>query len=464
MLADSEWGRFNWIYEPIWGQRAQGERENSMVDTTRYEILDVDHGEGGFGKVQKRRDKALDRLVAIKSLKLLDDPEARERFIHEAKTLARMSHPNIPAIYDVDFLPHEMRIVFEYIDGQPLRQYITEKRVPTVESVRRWFIQIASALGHAHRLGILHRDIKPDNIIISSDEVTATVVDFGIALKVDDAKRLTPDGCVIGTPGYMSPEQAEGLALDERSDLYSLGITLYEVLAAHLPHAGQYQDLSDANEAIPPTIDDLIKKCLIQDRAQRIATTDLFIDELRASIRTDIPLSHLLTDARLHEILGALALLSSEDFHAKSRGQRLLIINRLKDLVRTDRLETRTATAALIAHLLRLGVLELEDDYRPIVEFAFSWGFDKIITVKWTGNQDIRTMLIDVSKTTNGQSHSVIAKAFLSHVKTRTLADLDGWYHHDLRKIVVGLLANPNCGESADDLAMFYDKLNQETH
>ncbi len=122
------------------------------------------------------------------------------------------------------------------------------------------------------------------------------------------------------------------------------------------------------------------------------------------------------------------------------------------------------ATAALITHLLRLGVLESEQDYRPIVEFAYKWGFDKAMSERWTGNPEIRSMLIDVSKTTNGLSHAVIARAFLSHVKDRALPSLEGWYHHDLRKIVVGLLANPNCSENADELAIFYDKLNQETH
>jgi serine/threonine-protein kinase len=140
--------------------------------------------------VSKRRDKALERLVAVKQLKFVANADARERFKREAKALARMSHPNVPAIYDVQFDADKMYILFEFVDGQALRELIKAEATPPLEKVRRWFTQVAAALDHAHLKGIVHRDVKPENIIISSDHDSATLVDFGIALTADDLMAL----------------------------------------------------------------------------------------------------------------------------------------------------------------------------------------------------------------------------------------------------------------------------------
>jgi serine/threonine-protein kinase len=300
--------------------------EHTMRIDERYELIDAAHGAGGFGKISKRRDLELDRLVAVKQLRLLSDSTAPERFERKARALARMSHPNVPAIYDVQLDGGQMYILFEFIDGEQLRSLISNTSPPPLERVRQWFAGVASALDHAHAKGLIHRDVKPENLIISKDMETATLVDFGIALSADDVRSLTKQGYVIGTPAYMSPEQAADEELDGRSDVYSLGITLYETLSGHLPHAGGYQPLSDANEAIPPAIDELIKECLAQDRNARIGSAQDFIKRLRSAFRTDVPLSTLLTDARLHEIAGALRQLSAEDFAAKPRGQKLLLL------------------------------------------------------------------------------------------------------------------------------------------
>ena len=433
-----------------------------METTDRYILVDDAHGEGAFGKIQKFQDVQLERAVAIKGLKLLDDPAAKERFIREAKTLAKMSHPNVPAIYDVKFFESRMQILFEFVEGQNLRKTITDKTIPTIEQVRRWFVQIASALDHAHAIGIIHRDVKPENIIISSDQMTAVLVDFGIALTEDDVQQLTSEGYVIGTPAYMSPEQVEGKDLDGRTDLYSLGLTLYETLSGHLPSPGDYRELSEGNEAIPPAVDELIRKCIHHDRDRRLADVKEFITDLSETTRTDVPLSSLLTDARLHEIQAALNQLSAEDFHAKPRGQRLLILTRLKGLLKTDKSELQLATAQLIGLLVKLAVFESETDYNGVVEAAFIWGFDRAYGENWQGDQETRNTLIFAAKQASQPAHAVLSAQFIQFLTDKPLGSLPGWYHYDLRKIVSGLLANPACAdEAAEDLAKCYELVNQ---
>jgi serine/threonine-protein kinase len=181
----------------------------------RYEVITEAHGEGGFGCIAKKRDKFLDRLVAVKQLKVLGE-EARERFRREAKALAKMGHPHIPAIYDVKFSDDRMEIYFAFVEGRPLREIIKAGAIPSLDRARRWFTQVAAALEHAHSRGSVHRDVKPDNIIVSDDDSNALLVDFGIALPADDVTKLTGSGYVIGTPAYMSPEQSNGDKLDGR--------------------------------------------------------------------------------------------------------------------------------------------------------------------------------------------------------------------------------------------------------
>ncbi len=438
-----------------------------MAIPKRYEIINEKHGEGGFGKVSKLKDLELDRLVAVKQLELglFNDPNLQERFRREAKALAKMSHPNIPAIYDVNFDNAEMLIYFEFIEGTTMRDIVTSGDVPSMDNVRRWFRQVASALEHAHGKNIIHRDIKPDNIVISSDDMNATLVDFGIALTADDVANLTKTGLVIGTPGYMSPEQQSGEELDARTDIYSLGITLYEIMAGHLPHAGVYVSLSDANESIHPAIDELVKGAIQQDKNQRIQSTEDFITNLRSTFRTDIPLSELLTDARLHEVVDALRQLSAVDFHEKPLGQRLLLMTRLKDLIRTDLPNMKAATAQVIALFTNLAQNEDKDRYRPIIDASLEWGYEKSFGPTWIGHQDIRNSLLDVAKVVSNEGHSVISESLFSFFEVREIDKLPGWYCHDIRKLVLNLLANPKCkDDSASGLDDIYNEVNIASH
>ena len=168
------------------------------------------------------------------------------RFQQEARILAQLSHPNIPAIYDVIFnepdIDHpgngdpKFQIIFEHIEGTTLKQLIHDEGAIPLDDARIWFSQLASALGHAHSHGIVHRDVKPANIIIRLDRESCALVDFGIALTASQAERLTRTGYVVGTPGYMSPEQMAGEDVDARTDIFSLAVCLYEALAGGLTH------------------------------------------------------------------------------------------------------------------------------------------------------------------------------------------------------------------------------------
>ena len=201
-------------------------------------------GRGGMGIVYRARDKRLKRHVAIKLLppELSFRRDIRSRFLREAETAAQLSHPNIVPIYSVDEVGNLVFFVMACIDGDNLATLLQKRGPLPCENVRRWFTEIADALAYAHARGVIHRDIKPDNILLDGIDGRALVTDFGIARAMVDSgetSRLTATGMAIGTPAYMSPEQASGdRDLDGRSDLYSLGVVAYQMLVGEPPFVG----------------------------------------------------------------------------------------------------------------------------------------------------------------------------------------------------------------------------------
>ena len=201
--------------------------------------LEKELGRGGMAIVYKARDKSLEREVAIKVLpfSLSFDAEFVERFQREARTSAKLEHPNIIPIYRVGKSGRVIFFVMKFLRGKPLSNVIEARGAIPVPEIKRLLVETASALGYAHKHGIVHRDIKPDNIMF--DELgQAIVTDFGIA-KAQSGARLTGTGMSIGTPHYMSPEQARAQQLDGRSDLYSLGVVAYQCLTGHVPFDGE---------------------------------------------------------------------------------------------------------------------------------------------------------------------------------------------------------------------------------
>src|SRR6185503_15488369 len=200
--------------------------------------LDVEIGRGGMGVVYRCRDTKLRRFVAIKVLPpdLAFRDEVRVRFLREAETAAQLNHPNIVPIFSVDERDGLVWFVMGLVDGESLGARLIREPRPPFADVKRILREVADALAYAHARGIIHRDIKPDNILLDRLTGRPIVTDFGIARAIETDSRLTVTGTAVGTPAYMSPEQAMGEGeIDGRSDLYSLAVVGYQMLAGELP-------------------------------------------------------------------------------------------------------------------------------------------------------------------------------------------------------------------------------------
>jgi serine/threonine-protein kinase len=207
----------------------------------QYQVLRL-LGRGGMGAVYLARDTALERLVAVKVLPLDkgEDAASRERFRREARTAARLTHPNIVPLHGFGEADGMLYLVMGYVQGEPLAARMRRGTRPGLAEARRVGAEIADALDHAHGRGVVHRDVKPDNILIDDETGRAMLADFGIAKARGGGTSVTQAGGVVGTPAYMSPEQAAGREeLDGRSDLYSLGVVLYALVAGRLPFEGK---------------------------------------------------------------------------------------------------------------------------------------------------------------------------------------------------------------------------------
>jgi len=264
----------------------------SQVFTGRYQI--VRHlARGGMAEVYLARDLLLDRPVALKVLfpEFASDRSFVERFRREARAAANLNHPNIVSIYDWWEENGTYFIVMEYVDGLTLRDVIRRQGPLLSNRAAEIGADIAAALHFAHVHGVIHRDVKPGNVMITSSQVKVT--DFGIARAGDPSESLTQTGAVMGTATYFSPEQAQGHVVDPRSDVYSLGVVLYEMVCARPPFTGDnpvsiaYQHVreepvpaSEHNPDVPPVFDSIIAKAMAKNRTDRYSSAE--------ELRTDL--------------------------------------------------------------------------------------------------------------------------------------------------------------------------------
>ncbi|WLG68094.1 serine/threonine-protein kinase [Pseudomonas brassicacearum] len=234
-------------------------------------------GEGAMASVYLATQRSLERKVALKVMAaaLAADPTFCERFLREGKTLARLSHPHTVTIHDIGNVGELYYMAMEYLPNGTLKERIAAGLTP--EQGLTYIRQIASALGYAHGLGLVHRDVKPANILFRADG-TAVLSDFGIAKSLDDRTQFTQAGFAVGTPSYMSPEQARGQDIDGRADLYALGVVLYEILVGKLPYTGNdalSTALAHLTEPLPELpvhhgrYQDVLRKLLAKDPAER---------------------------------------------------------------------------------------------------------------------------------------------------------------------------------------------------
>jgi len=275
----------------------------------RYEIIE-ELGKGGMGRVYKVRDTEIKEKVALKLLKpeIAADEKIIERFRNELKIARKVSHKRVCRMYDIGKEEEKYFITMEYVEGEDLKSLIREKGKMPKNELLKLAKQICEGLAEAHELGVVHRDLKPQNIMINK-EGNAKIMDFGIARSVE-APGMTQTGVMIGTPDYISPEQAEGEEADQRSDIYALGVILYEMVTGSVPFKGDTAlsvalkhktklppDPKKLNPDISENLSRLILICMEKDRERRYQTAEELINDLR-NIEDGLPLGTKIRPSR----------------------------------------------------------------------------------------------------------------------------------------------------------------------
>ncbi|MEO1524877.1 MAG: protein kinase [Planctomycetota bacterium] len=276
-----------------------------LADHPKYRFV-RQIGAGGMGVVYQAEHRVMNRMVALKVItpRLLQDEDVKSRFRREVEIAAKLQHPNVVAAFDADEIDGHLFLVSEFIEGQGLDQRIGPQGIAIHEACD-FIKQAAAALDHAHQHGLIHRDVKPQNMLVSPDGIIK-VVDFGLASYIEptqaDQQGLTSAGIIVGTPDYLSPEQAREGKVDHRADIYSLGCTFYHLLTGTPPFNGgsrverlaqhlqeQPMSLAEVRAEVPPAIEACVLKMMAKDPTQRFASAREVIDAIEHASSSGLP-------------------------------------------------------------------------------------------------------------------------------------------------------------------------------
>ncbi len=316
---------------------------------SHYKILEK-LGEGGMGVVYKAQDLKLDRMVAIKFLPphLSASADSKARFLQEAKATAALNHPNILNVYEIDEEENRMFFVMEYLEGRTLRSHISSLKsstgIPYAQALE-WTIQIANGLQAAHQKNIIHRDIKPENIMVTTGG-QLKIMDFGIA-KLKSGSGLTRTGTSLGTLSYMSPEQVQGISADNRSDIWALGVVVYEMLTTDLPFKAEHEAAmlylivnddppltSSMDKKIPRHIDPFVMKMLAKKPEHRYANIEEVLKAL-STVKNEIETTGVTTKTKGITVLpfGNMSSDKDSDYFCDGLTEELIVnLSKLKDI------------------------------------------------------------------------------------------------------------------------------------
>jgi serine/threonine protein kinase len=419
----------------------------------RYEILE-ELGKGGMGEVYRVKDEKLDEEMALKVLKpeIAADKEIIERFKNELKLARKIGHRNVCRMYDLNEEKDTPFITMEYVKGEDLKSFIRKKERLKEKEVIALTKQVCEGLVEAHRLGIIHRDLKPQNIMIHKDGDTK-IMDFGIARSVE-APGVTQSGVMIGTPDYISPEQAEGEEADQRSDIYALGVILYEMVTGGVPFKGDTafsvalkhktklpQDPKKLNPDISENLSRLILICMEKERKRRYQTAEALLADLQ-NIEDGLPIGTKIRPRRetffaalirkklfipavvvcLAIIAVAIWQLPPEKKAANAEEKRMLAVLPFENLGSpedeyfadgmTDEVIARMTNITNLGVIARNSTIQYKETTKSIKEIGNELGVDFILsgTIRWqkpaeeTGRVRVTPNLIKVADSESNQS------------------------------------------------------------